>query len=410
LAFALLGLIQHKLRRTSIAGLFVALVFLEGGIYQTTHAMLLLALVLIPTAIADRDPWPLYILGGVAAFGIGFGAIKLLPTYAFLLQHPRPTFQVEYASLHDIWVALFDHSQSVWREALGNYAFFEGGAYVGYIFTALVAVGAITAFRSTWKWLLAAAILFFLSMGDFARYAPWTLLHMLPIFSSQRVVMRLLIPLVLCFSVVAAYGVEFLDRWRPPWTRALAALVILAGAIDCFRAGPPNLSNIQFGHELPLAASPAFKQFGNLDTQEFTQNQLRYNQADIGIAHCYEYTGIPTTVVGYNEATYKGEQHLLDAGSVQVLRWSPNALTYQLQTNSPTTLVINQNYDNGWAIVHGKGHLVANNGLLAVEVPAGTETLKLVNLGNHLLLGLAITMLTAVGAVLLWRWEPALSS
>jgi hypothetical protein len=366
---------------------------------------LLLALILIPTAIASRDLRPLWILGvaGAFGFGFGFGAIKLLPTYAFWSQHPHLTSQPEYASLHDIAVALFDHNQNCWRAALGGYAFFEGGAYVGPFFGALATVGAVAVFRSTWRWLLAAAILFVLSMGDFARYAPWTLLHMLPIFSSERVVMRLLIPLVLCLSVMAAYGVEFLDRFRPPWSRRLVALLIVAGAIDCFRAGPPNLADIQFGHEQPLAAAPAFRQFGNPDTAEFTQNQLRYNQADIGITHCYAYTGIPTSAIGYNQPGYEGEQHLLGRGALQLLQWTPNALTYEVETQMPTTLVINQNYDTGWRIVRGSGRVVSHDGLLALELPAGRQRLKVMNLGDGLIAGFLITLVTAIGAALLWR-------
>ena len=206
---------------------------------------------------------------------------------------------------------------------------------------------------------------------------------------------------VLCAGVIAAYGADFLDHFRP-WTRALAGLLLAAGAIDALFVGPYNLAFIETFSEQPVSASELFKQFQNPDSGEFTQNMLRFNQANIGITRCYEYTGLPTPVVGYNEPGYEGEQHLLGRGALQLLQWTPNALTFEVDAQSPTTIVINQNYDRGWKVARGSGSIVSHDGLLAVELPSGKQQLEVANRGDGLIAGFLITLVTAIGAALLW--------
>ena len=101
----------------------------------------------------------------------------------------------------------------------------------------------------------------------------------------------------------------------------LAGLLLAAGVVDAFLVGPYNLAFIETFSVIAVPASELFKQFQNPDTGEFTQNMLRFNQANIGITHCYEYTGIPTAVIGYNAPGYQGEQHLLGSGTLQLLQW-----------------------------------------------------------------------------------------
>ena len=86
-----------------------------------------------------------------------------------------------------------------------------------------------------------------------------------------------------------------------------------------------------------------------------------------------------------------------------MLRWTPNALTYQVETAAPNTLIINENYDRGWRLARGSGRVVSHDGLLAIEVPAGRQRLKVLNLGDGLITGLLISLVTALVAILVWR-------
>ena len=300
LALALLAIDRHKLGWASLAGLFIALIFLEGSPHQASFAVLLLAAVLAPAGIVRRDIWSFLVLGTVVAFAAGFAAIKTFPTYAFVEQHPRPTYTRELVSFRDVAIALFDRKQNFDREGIAGYAFFEGGAYLSPLFLPLFVVGAVTRWRQTWPWIVAGTIMVALAFGHFAPHAPWTLLHRWPPFSWERITIRLLIPFVLCAGVIAAYGVDFLDRCRPPWTIVLAGLLIVAGAVDAFSVGPHNLRAIEAYFEQQVPASAAFEQFETPYQPDYQNRMLRFITANVGLTHCYEYTVIPTATLGYN--------------------------------------------------------------------------------------------------------------
>ncbi len=401
LAATLIALERRSLAMASIAGLLMASIFLEGASYQESYVVLLVAAILLPIGIVRREAWPLAVFSIILMFAAGFAAVKLLPTYAFIGQHTRPAYWRERVLPSHIAIALFDRHQDWNHYGIADWGFFEAGAYLSPCFFLLVLIGAIARRRDAWPWLVAAAAMLGLALGNFAPLAPWALLGHLPVYSSERVAIRLLVPFILCASVLAAYGVEFLIQWKPPLTMALAGLLIVAGTIDSLIVGPHNLNAIQTYGEPSVPPAPSFTQFSNPDDNEFTLKMLRFNQANIGMLHCYEFTDIPTNAVGYNQAAYEGEQHLSGRGEVTPLRWTPNALTYEVDAPAPTTLVINQNYDRGWQLVRGSGRIVSHNGLLAIEVPAGHQQLKVMNLGDGIITGALISLITAIAALLL---------
>jgi hypothetical protein len=403
LAFALLAIDRRRLGWSALSGLWLAIIFLEGAPYQASFAVLLLAAVLFPAAIVRRERWPFAVVATTLAFAIGFAAVKLVPTFALMAQHPRFTSLREIVSWRDVITALFARKQDFNSPGTFDYKFFEAGAYLSPFFLALAIVGAATRPRQTWPWLMAGLLMIVLAMGNFAPYAPWPLLHRLPLFSSERVAIRLLVPFIFCVGVLAAYGVQFFDRTRPSRIRLTAAALFLAGAVDVFVIGPPTLANIDTGLEPQVPASAVFKQFGNPNNPAFNRAMLSFNLANFGIANCYEYTEIRTTALGYNESGYQGEQHLIGPGSLRMRRWTPNALTYEVATPEANLLVINQNYDRGWRLTRGAGRVVERGGLLAIELPRGRQQLKVVNFGAGLITGSLLTLVTAVGFALLWR-------
>ena len=128
--------------------------------------------------------------------------------------------------------------------------------------------------------------------------------------------------------------------------------------------------------------------------------------ADEGSTYCYEYTVIETPAAGFNEATYRGEQYLLDPGTVTLTRWTPNRLEYAVDAGAASSvMVINQNYDPSWRVTSGRGQIFSYGGLLAVRVPAGKSQIVIRYISMGAIVGLAISMLTALAAFILFRWE-----
>jgi uncharacterized membrane protein YfhO len=96
---------------------------------------------------------------------------------------------------------------------------------------------------------------------------------------------------------------------------------------------------------------------------------------------------------------------LLGAGTVTITRWSPNRLQYSVDAPAASVLVVNQNYDPSWRVMSGLGPTFSQDGLLAVRLPAGKSEVDLRYRSPAVLYGLAITLLTVVGAIVFFRME-----
>jgi hypothetical protein len=75
---------RRSLMLCALAGLVLAIMFGEGGVYQATQAGMLAALIAIYLALARRSLWPLGAMMVVALFALGFAAVKLLPGWQLM--------------------------------------------------------------------------------------------------------------------------------------------------------------------------------------------------------------------------------------------------------------------------------------------------------------------------------------
>jgi uncharacterized membrane protein YfhO len=136
------------------------------------------------------------------------------------------------------------------------------------------------------------------------------------------------------------------------------------------------------------------------------ESMLLANWANMGAATCYEYTFIPINVTGFNQASYRGEYRLVGHGNYELVRWTPNALTFMVDSDSAAMLVINQNYNRSWRLSRGHGQVVNYRGLLAVKMPPGRQLLTLSYRSEQFFAGLAVAavaILLAAGLTVLWR-------
>ena len=254
--------------------------------------------------------------------------------------------------------------------------------------------------------MVAAGIFMIMARGDTGSDSVWVLLRGIRLFagliSAMRLPSRFLGPLGLPIAVLAGLGADLLRRMLGAWGFRLAAIVLAVGLIDSFMVGPPNLKYIFRDRTPELPLSLEFRQMRQLGAKF---NMTHVAQANMGALECYEYTDINTKVVGYDEPGYRGEQFLIGSGKVQLDRWTPDALTFEVTALSPTVLAINQNYDPGWVLTKGVGEVLSRDGLLGVAIPAGTQTLRLTYRSKAFEIGLLMSLLAAAGLFLLWRYE-----
>jgi hypothetical protein len=131
-------------------------------------------------------------------------------------------------------------------------------------------------------------------------------------------------------------------------------------------------------------------------------NQL--NMGNVNCTCCGYY--IPRgSVKGYNQSDYRGEYYLLGSGTVTQTEWTPNRLTYEIDTPAATTLIINQNLYPGWRLTVGTGTVYAYDGRIAVRVPQGRQKVQLLYRPRHIAWAFLITSLAFVTLIGMWLIE-----
>jgi hypothetical protein len=395
---------KGKLRYAVLSGALIALSFFEGGPYPVLYEGLTLALLMVFRALVQLDPRPLTALGVAAAFAIGFPAFKCLPVLEVIASHPRPTGEGWSNLLYALGQALLSRYQDHSRPSPNGWGFWELGAYVG-IF-AVIAVAALRFPRRSLPWILTGVVVFQLARGWTSPNCLWVWLHRLPLFSSTRLPARLLIPFVLIIATLAGLGLDAICKGGSIAAVAISGLLVIVGGADLLLVGPPNLRYAFVQIAGPWSAPRTFVQYRLAPASK----QSATIQHKEGVVNCYVYTNWPTPVKGENEAGYRGEQYMDGPGVVRLLRWTPNALRFEVDTPAPSVLVINQNYDPSWRVTSGGWSTFSKDGLLAVRVAAGKNIVVVRYVSLLAFYGLAITVLTTFGAVMFIRTERSRSA
>jgi hypothetical protein len=434
IAMLWLGIQRQKPLFCMMAGLLLALTLAEGGVYQCTRVLLLAGLLGLYLTIANKSLQPVWAMAIFGLSAIGFGAIKLFPCWYDVMRiHPRDIAELEYNQLSALLTGIMTRDQFWDRFAAGrpipgaNWAFFEWGAYVSVVSAALAAIGIITSPRRVFPWFLTAALFFVISIGGPEAWYPWAILHHLPLFSSERVPERCLMGFVFGVGVIAAFGADFITRRLGFFGGVVAASLVAVIAVDAWLVNRPNLNTPAetappkvFGEALQgarlsglprsVSYSPQFRQFWGspwemVGTSESNMGSLFCNE---GMTDFYDFTR--RSAVGFNEAGYFGEQFLVHPGSVVLDRWTPNALTFDVDSPTDNLLIVNQVYDSDWRVVEGSGEVIFAGSLIGVRLPPGRQHLRLAYRSNAFRLGALVTFVTFIVAIVVWRRESLLNT
>ncbi len=386
-------------------GFAAALIFFEGGIYQTTHVALVLLLLALVLGAQYRSLFPLLLLSTSLAFELLFAAPKLVPAVHFVGFNPRTVDPFEVNTLSMFGQELFSRNQFFSRDSMGGFwGFWEFGAYIGFFFAGMAMLGGTVRFRRALPWSVTTLVLLSLAAGNHGAYSPWVLLHRFPVFSAQHAPTRLLMTTTLFVGVLAGFGVDAICSLRRIWLTIVIGLLTLAATVDCWWVGVSNMQYLLGGgeHE-PFRASPNFQQFYLSAENRSYMMAL----ANLGAVNCYEsaYSGAHNAY-GSNQLGYHGEQYLIGNGTVRLVRWTPNRLDYDVDANGKAVVVVNQNFDPEWKVVKGEGEPFQYKGLLSIRVPSGRQRLTIEYYGAAFLIGCEIFLVGILGAITLYVWSP----
>ena len=345
----------------------------------------------------------------VIAVGIGavlLSAVKFFPMYDYLSRHPWVPEQTVQVTPLWIFPSMFFHlNQSIFADHIaGSYVWgwHEYGAYIGPFIFILALAALIYRFRDNWPYLALIFISLVLVCGSFLPpLSPWDLLHQLPGFSSIRVPSRFALLAIFAFALLAGKGFDLISHRFGSRRHGIAPgivaiilgthlAVILPQLNETFKRPPESVSY-----------SSDFKQIDGNPNRMYAA--FLANRGTIKAAWLSAYRegrGIMTSD-GATQEWYSPN----DRVNVISRRFSPNRISFDLQTAAGGQLMISQGFDPGWHRSDGKD-VKSYSELVAFDVNAGEKQVEIYYSPAYFTLGLVISILSilaALGGALIWK-------
>ena len=398
-------------------GVVLAEMLYMGAIYPLPHTVLILVAYVVLFVIVNRTLRPVVALAIAGVSALGLSAPKLLPIVFAMMKSPRLIASTEQLSLGQLLTFfVVPHNDLLLPDPIRvpEWPWHEYGFYVGWggVFVVFLAV-ALSGERRALVLKVLALLLLALSMGAFHDDAPWTLLHKLPLFSSQHVPSRFLYPGVMLLGVALAGA---LDGWSKRLSArfGLVAELALMIPVTCLA-----LDIAFFGHKTmdrafvkviapAIAFNPVFAQreeasqhYADKEFPEQGMPVLLPMLANEGVVHCY---GLPDLAyrgaVGRGMPQYRGEVYVTGgSGTVRLVEWSPNKAVVEFWNVAPeASVVYNMNYDDGWRADGARAEQV--DGAVGVRPIAPNGRVVFRYFPRSLVVGIAIcaATLAAIGA------------
>ena len=400
----------------------LALMVFNGGTHILPMSIASLGTFSLCAAIARRDWRPLAFAIAFGLAGLAYSAPKLLPVVQFVngeyfWDTRNPTERPDLVTLDILKQTYLVPTQDV-RERLEmqRHGWHEYGNYIGPGSALAIAFGFVWVLvrRSrTDHWFgvslaLTAAVLFLLSLGEFAVYAPASLARHVPLFSSFRIPSRYTIPFLQFAALTLAWAFQSAVRryGLPRTARVAVAVAALAASAQLIYVNQWNLRRVfteaPFDTSLDWMSGP--RQLSTLaDASPYTSGSpmLRALMEDRSFYTCYESLQLA-------RGSGPDRPPVFDANPgdrVGDLDFSPNALTFSVSEGDvEARVILNQNWAPGWTSTTGTLAAPARTELASVVVPAkqgGRYTLAF--RPPLLVTGLVIFDLALIVTLTMWR-------
>ncbi len=389
-----------------MAALSLAWIVGHGGTYAAPLAIVLCILEGLEALLAGwRDRAGLLRLFGMSALlsllALGLAAVRLWPIGELLASSPRMLGIAPGNDAHTILTSLFGENIA----GIGR-----GGLLVGVLGIPVALAGLLGGAKARRQWIpvvVAALLWIWLAAGSAPAVSAFVALRAVPPFTMLRYPERFLALLALALVCLAGMGIgrlEVLARRRAPLRLVWFAAVLLLGANTGLLVG--NDQAAARGRALlpPPYSLPA----GAARAQDFKQARgNRWLAAEyLGIARgslsCFDDYQVPQSKLLRGDLPQ--EEYVRDPADGQVTRraWSPNRIDLHVSLPRPARVYVNQNWHPGWRA--SIGEVVQDDGLLAVDLPAGDNDVTLRFVSRSAIGGLTVTIAALVAAAALgWR-------
>jgi hypothetical protein len=359
-----------------MTAVFLAVLTYTGGIYPLPHTAVLLVGYALCLSLTTHSLVPLTRMVRCGLLGAALAAPRLLPVIEVTRRFPRLADSTETMDLSGFFTMLTAEGQDTWSAPtrVPQWGWHEWGMYIGLPSVMAILVGSLAARGARERSLRIAGVLALLvAFGAFSDYAPWTLLHRAPPFSSQHVPTRWMMPALLLLAAVAASSAERLlaGTRRARWALEIGATFVVAFVVRDLCAGARTPITHAFQRSMPTVADSVtpFRTVHHVppeldyDPDEWSPSTLSAVVANIGTIDCNTFHGFSNYTRGRNrrspgmgaygegDALYRGEVYLADGpGTAKIVHWTPNDVVVQVDGAHPgDRVVLDQNWDPGWS-------------------------------------------------------------
>ncbi|HEY3500476.1 MAG TPA: hypothetical protein VGK73_37545 [Polyangiaceae bacterium] len=396
------------------SGIAMALACYWGGIYPLPHTALLLSVYALLRAALERRLLPLVALVVAGGVALGVSAPKLFAVLDHMQAVPRLIQSKEVIGFSELMVMLLAPDQRYGQRPVKvpAYNWHEWGIYVGPIGLFVLAAGVFFGKdRRALAFKILGVLCLLLGFGAFHRFAPWALLHELPIFASQHVPSRFHYPMLLMLGAAfVASSAALFETWKKRWAWLDLALLVPVAALAWDMA---RFSRTPFEQAFWMRAPERIERAMPFEHRErspvayiqpdWAEPMLLAMFANTGVTRCYgvdpkfKPAAVPAGVRGY-----RGRAHVeLENGALEdprttravVWDWTPNRAVIQITGARPGALVVyNMNYDPSWR-VNGEPAL-NHRGLVAGRATQSDERLEFSYYPRSLTWSLPLCLLT----------------
>lgn len=376
-----------KMKYIMVSSLFMGVAFLQGGGYIVIFFFLFLVFFCFFKTFQTRSGRPLGMLLILFLAVFLWAAPKLLPMLELGEHHSRATSLGGYIPLRlmkDIFLSRRQEMGGIAiKEFSNNIGWWEIGAYLGHGVVIIYLLSFVFALDQ-YPILFSSLLCLVFSLGNFVSFSLWSLLHKFPFFNSMYNSTRMLPVFIFPVSIMCGFVLERIPK-NFPWRSIIILTITLFLAIDLLCVGRGIFSDairaqtVDRDHQIRFS-HPQLRGFGNFKQTYVSQEESRRNGAwsalhdavlkNEGVINAYEPVSIENKAIANTFNNYKGEYYLTRAGLINLLSWSPNKISFLVDTATNNRLVINQNYDRDWKTQEGL-KVESFKGLLSVVLHAG---------------------------------------
>lgn len=369
---------------------------------------------------------PLAVLASVAALALLLGAVKFIPSIAYMQAHPRRPLDESGYSLSGLAQSLLFEPEGIDGTPPDRNSFWRGGTwtreenaiYVGFVPLVLACFGLLRGWRRHWKLFGITVILVWVSFGYLVPISLWEELRHYPVFGSMRVAQRARIIGMLLVALFAGMGLDAIARCRK--VGLLAAGVVLAFSLGDLVVVNSRLLSRAFvvpparaKRQLPYHQ---ISKLDDVDASRYVDNLAPLAErtlsmlypaflCNVGTIRALESAATRRRPVPSNRPHYRGEVFVLDGeGRAEVLDWTPNRVTVTVEAKTPAHVALNQNYVRGWLATGGSSPAKSVSAFVGCAVPAGRATVTFSYRPMSAIWGAGVSLCTLAALAIGWLW------